>query len=45
MYDHTFQNLRITILDIKPHMKWAVRLVIAYGYFKLRQGFVCVCMG
>ena len=32
MYDHTFQNLQITRSDIRPHIKWAVILVIAYGH-------------
>ena len=30
IYDHTFLNLQITRPDIRPHMKWAVSLVIAY---------------
>ena len=46
MYDHTFLNLQITSLDIRPHIKWAVTLVIfAYGHFNLPQGFVWICMG
>ena len=45
MYDHIFLNLQITRLDIRPHIKWAVNLVIAYGHFNLPQGFVWVCMG
>ena len=31
MHDHTFLNLQITRSDIRPHMKWAVSLVFAYG--------------
>ena len=42
MYDHTFLNLQITSTDIKPHIKWVVSLVIAYGHFNLPQGFVWV---
>ena len=45
MSDHTFQNLQITRTDFRPHIKWAVSMVIAYGYFNLPQGFVWVCMG
>ena len=37
-------NLQITRSDFRPHIKWAVRLVIAYGHFNLHQGFVWVCM-
>ena len=33
MYDHTFLNLQITRSDIRPHIKWAVSLVIAYDNF------------
>ena len=40
-----FLNLLIARSDIRPHTKWAVRLVIAYGHFNLPQGFVWVCMG
>ena len=39
-----FLNLQITRSDIRPHIKWAVSLVIAYGHFNLPQGFVWVCM-
>ena len=42
--DHTFPNLQITRSDIRPHIKWAVSLVIAYGHFNLPRGFVWVCM-
>ena len=47
MYDHIFLNLQITKSDIRPHITWAVSLVIAYmyGHFILPQGFVWVCMG
>ena len=39
-----FLNLQITRSDIRPHIKWAVSLVIAYGHFNLPQGFVWVGM-
>ena len=42
---HTFLKLQITRSDIRPHMKWAVSLVIACDRFNLPQGFVWVCMG
>ena len=42
MYDHTFLNLQVTRSDIRPHTKWAVSLVIAYGHFSLPRGFVWV---
>ena len=45
MYDHNFLNLQITRSDIRPRIKWAVSLVIAYGHFNLPQGIVWVCMG
>ena len=45
MYDHTFWNLQITRSDIRPHIKWAVSLMIAYGHFILPRGFVWVYMG
>ena len=35
-----FLNLQITRSDIRPHIKWAVSLVIAYGHFNTPQGFV-----
>ena len=35
-----FLNLQITRSDVRPHIKWAVSLVIAYGHFNLHQGFV-----
>ena len=35
-----FLNLEITRSDIRPHIKWAVSLVITYGHFNLPQGFV-----
>ena len=35
MHDHTpFLSLQITSPDIKPHVKWAVSLVIANGHLK-----------
>ena len=43
MYDHTFLNLQITRSDIRPHIKWALILVIVYGHFNLPSG-VCVGM-
>ena len=36
-------SLHTTGSDIRPHMKWTVSQVIAYGYFNLPQGFVWVC--
>ena len=43
MYNHIFfLNLQFTISDIRPHIKLAVRLVIAYGHFALPQVFVCM---
>ena len=39
-----FLNLQIVRSDIRPHIKWAVSLVIAYGHFNLPQGIVWVCM-
>ena len=46
MYDHTFTKLaKITRSDVRPHIKWAVSLVSAYGRFNLPQGFVWVCLG
>ena len=38
MYDHIFLNLQITGTDIRPHIKWAVHLVIVCGHFNLPQG-------
>ena len=29
---------------MRPHVKWDVNLVIAYGHFDLNKGFVWVCM-
>ena len=37
-----FLNLQITRSDIRPHIKWAVSLVIAYGHFNLPHGFMWV---
>ena len=45
MFDHTFPKLQITRSDIRPHIKWTVCLVIAYGHLNLPQGFVWICMG
>ena len=38
-----FLNLQITRSDIRPHVKWAVSLVITYGTFK-SSSQVCVGM-
>ena len=40
-----FQNLQISRSDIRPHIKWAVSLVIACGHFNLPPGFFCTCIG
>ena len=37
-------NLQITRSDIRPHIKWVVCLVTAYGHFDLPWGIVWVCM-
>ena len=37
-----FLKLQITRSDIKPHIKWAVSLLIAYGQFNFPQGFMWV---
>ena len=34
-----FLNLQITRSDVRPYIKWAVSLVIAYGHYNLPQGF------
>ena len=39
-----FLNLQISRSDIRPHIKWVVSLVIAYGHFNLSQGFVWIYM-
>ena len=39
-----FLNLQTNRTYIRPHIKWAVILVIAYGHFYLPQGLVWVCM-
>ena len=39
-----FLTLQMTRADIRPHIQWAVSLVIADGHFNLPQGFVWVCM-
>ena len=44
MYDHTFQNLQITRSDIRPHIKWAVSLVTAYGPLIFLRGLCGVNM-
>ena len=38
MCDYTFLNMQIIRSDIRPHIKWAVSLVIAYGHFNFPQG-------
>ena len=40
-----FLNLQITRSDIRPHIKWAVSLLVAYGHFNLPRVLVWVCMG
>ena len=40
-----FLNLQIIKSDIRPHIKWAVSLVLAYGDFYIPLGFMWVCMG
>ena len=47
MYDHIFFSSKLAIIrpDIKPHIKLAVSLVIAYGHFlkkKIPLGFIRV---
>ena len=37
-----FSKSQITRSDIRPHLKWAVSLVTAYGHFNFSQGFVWV---
>ena len=37
-------NLQITRSDIRPHIKWVVHLVTAYGHFNLPWWIVWVCM-
>ena len=41
----TFSELQITRSDIRPHIKWAVSLVIAYGQFNFPYGFMWRYMG
>ena len=45
-YDYTLYILclKITRAGIRPHVKWAVKLVISDGHFNLSQGFVWVCV-
>ena len=40
-------NLQITKSDIRPHIQWAVNLIIADNHFiiYLPQGFAWICMG
>ena len=45
MYDHAlFHACKIPRLDIRPHVKWLVSLVIADGYLIFFMGFVWVWM-
>ena len=37
-----FLNLQITRSDIRPHIKWGVNLVIAYGQFNRLCAYVWV---
>ena len=41
MYDHTFLNLQITTSDVRPHIKWAVRLVILHMVTLVFLGGLC----
>ena len=46
MDDHTFSEIaNHQIRHIRPHKKWVISLVIAYGQFNFPQGFVWVYMG
>ena len=38
VWPNLFLNLQIIRSDIRPHIKWVVSLVIAYGHFNLPQG-------
>ena len=38
MYDHTFLSLQITRSDVRPHIKWAVSLVIADDHLIFLMG-------
>ena len=42
MYDHICSKIPNHKSDIRPHINWAVSLVIAYGHFNLPLGFVWV---
>ena len=42
VWPYFFLNLQITRSDIRPHIQWAVSLVIVHGHFNLPQGG---CMG
>ena len=46
LYRQSMLGLQIIRSDIRPHIKWAVSLVIAYGHSNLPQGIVWVyiCM-
>ena len=37
-----FLKLQITRSEIRPHIKWAVSLVTAYGHFNFPQDFVSI---
>ena len=47
VWSYSFLRLQITIADIyvRPHIWWAIRLVIADGHLNLLQGLVWVCTG
>ena len=40
-----FRNLQLTRSGIRPHIKWTVSLVIAYGHVWVAYGHVWACMG
>ena len=44
VWPHFFIKLQMSRADIRPHIKWVVSLVIAYGHFDFPQRFVWVCM-
>ena len=39
-----FYACKIPRSDIRPYIKWAVGLVVAYGHLNLPHGIVCVCV-
>ena len=38
VWPYFFLNLQIARSDIRPHMKWVVSLVFAYGHFQFSSG-------